>query len=544
MKVCLLYEDHERGYEKYYYDTESIIQDLGLDSLFLAASKEVIYEDDAVKKLADEDTFIRETLHKAMMVPLITAEEITFRQDVIRDCLKNPDLIRWLYSISTAVKGTRDDQSSGLDRSRQGSPIQSLVNEIKRLRKYMDALAAIRDTMMRQSELASKGMSMFRGELLTSFSLEREANIRKLLDDVTFFTDRISVKDEYRDKLVRPRVVLECTLEDGLKLGPMKVQEVSSEYSKFYKRGGTREKIQRFKESRIPDSFLTIEDPRILGQTHQLEFELVNHLVKKLKNFSDEFRTFFDQLKYQTAFYVGVIQMVQHIERFEMEYCFPEVCDRHDLIFEDLKEFVMAIEQRVPVVGNTSALIQKDLLIVTGANQGGKSTFLRSIGIALVMMQCGMPVTAHSFKSGIFPNIFVHFTRREDSAMNSGRLDEELKRMNDIIEHIEEPSLIMLNESFATTTEREGAVIAYNIIRALKEAGVRILTVTHLLSFAERVYKETKDDPDSGVAFLSAERRQDGTRTYHMIPSEPTFTSFGLDLYEKIVGCVNGDGSV
>ncbi len=544
MKVCLLYEDHERGREKYYYDTESIIQDLGLDSLFLVASKEVIYDDGEVKKLEAEDSFVLETLHKTMMVPLNTKEEIEFRQDVVRDSLKFPDLIRGLYGICISVLNSWDEQGSGRDRINQGSPAQALVYEIRRLRKYCDALARIRDTMMRQNGLTSKGLTMFRGELLMAFPLEREANIRKLLDDVLFFTDRITVNDEYREKLVRPRIVLECRLEDGLKLGPMKVQEVSSETSKFFKRGGTREKIQRFMEGRIPDSFPTIEDPRVLGHTHQLEFELVNHLIKKLKNFKEEFRTFFEQLKFQTAFYVGAIQIVQHIERFGMEYCFPEVCDRRDLMFEDLKEFVMAIEQRIHVIGNTTSLKQKDLLIVTGANQGGKSTFLRSIGIALIMMQCGLPVTAHSFKSGIFPRIFVHFTRREDSAMNSGRLDEELKRMNDIIEHIGDGSLIMLNESFATTTEREGAVIAYDIIRALQEAGVRILTVTHLLSFAERVYNETKDDPDSGVAFLSAERRQDGTRTYHMIPGEPTFTSFGLDLYEKIVGNFGTSGSV
>ncbi len=119
--------------------------------------------------------------------------------------------------------------------------------------------------------------------------------------------------------------------------------------------------------------------------------------------------------------------------------------------------------------------------------------------------------------------------------MNSGRLDEELGRMSRIIDEIGEGSLLLLNESFATTTEKEGSVIAYDIIRALKEAGVKILTVTHLLSFARRVHEETKDDPASGVVFLSAERKHDGTRTYRMIRHEPELTSFGLDLYEEIV---------
>ena len=63
----------------------------------------------------------------------------------------------------------------------------------------------------------------------------------------------------------------------------------------------------------------------------------------------------------------------------------------------------MGVARRVTVVGNTCTLDRKNLLIVTGANQGGKSTFLRSIGIAQVMMQCGMPVAAKSFRSGICP---------------------------------------------------------------------------------------------------------------------------------------------
>ena len=119
--------------------------------------------------------------------------------------------------------------------------------------------------------------------------------------------------------------------------------------------------------------------------------------------------------------------------------------------------------------------------------------------------------------------------------MNSGRLDEELGRMNKIVERIGEGSLLLLNESFATTTEKEGSVIAYDIIKALTEAGVKILTVTHLLSFARRIHEESKGNPDSGIEFLSAERKDDGTRTYRMIRHEPELTSFGLDLYEEIV---------
>lgn len=99
----------------------------------------------------------------------------------------------------------------------------------------------------------------------------------------------------------------------------------------------------------------------------------------------------------------------------------------------------------------------------------------------------------------------------------------------------ERDSLIILNESFTSTTEKEGLAIAYDIIKALKEENVKILTVTHLLSFAQKMYDETDDVEQSDIAFLSAEHLENGTRTFKMIPHEQERTSFGLELFEKII---------
>ena len=147
------------------------------------------------------------------------------------------------------------------------------------------------------------------------------------------------------------------------------------------------------------------------------------------------------------------------------------------------------------------------------------------------MLQSGMFVAAKRFASGIFTHLFTHFVRREDMAMNSGRLDEELGRIHRIVEGLAPESMVLLNESFATTTEEEGSEIAYDIIRAFTEAGVKVLTVTHLLTFAKKVYAEEWEK----AVFLSAQRLEDGTRTYKMVAGEPELTSFGLDLYEQVI---------
>ncbi|MBR6256356.1 MAG: hypothetical protein IKR23_03170 [Lachnospiraceae bacterium] len=536
MKVCLLYEDRERVNEVTYYDTASIIKDLGLKTLFVSASKKLIYENGAVKKADKEDTYLAETLRNVMMTPLATAEEIKFRQDIIRDCIAHEDMIRELYTISGMVLLKWNELGRGTrDKMQQSNPVTKLTSEIRVIHLLCDALSRIRGLLGQQEGLESKGLLTFRDELFKAFPEERESFVKKVLDDISFYTDGTEREDEGRSQVIKPRIVMECGLEDGLKFSSLKLEEVSSKSSKFYKPGSTMSKIQDFVNSRQPDSFSVTKDMHINEQSQTLEYGVVMYLTEELKGFTEEFQTFFDRLKFQAAFYLAAVQLAAQMERLGMDKCFPEVCDRRDLEFEELRELVMGLEHSVNVIGNSCKLEDTELMIVTGANQGGKSTFLRSIGIAQVMMQCGLMVWAKSYKSGIFPRIFVHFTRREDSEMNSGRLDEELGRMSKIVEQVGDGSLLLLNESFATTTEKEGSVIAYDIIKALNEAGVRILTVTHLLSFARRVHEESKGKENSGVVFLSAERKEDGTRTFRMIHHEPELTSFGLDLYADIV---------
>jgi DNA mismatch repair ATPase MutS len=538
MKVCLLYEDVERDNREKYYDTASIIKDLGLRSIFDAASKKLIYgRDGHLVKADDPDQYLQETLKAVMMTPLYTWEEISFRQEMIKDCLEHEDLTRSLYEVSRdMLKRWSELGRVPSETFQQGNPAAKLLNEILVLELFMNSLSRVKELLTEADDLKAKGFITLKKEFLEKYSEDREQYVKSVLEDIAFYTESVSDGEEERKTVTKPRIVLECGLEDGLKFSSMKLEEISSEKSKYYKPGSTIALFKDIVEARTPDSFSAVNDIRVAEQTKILEVTVVSYLADELKGFMEEFSTFFDRLKYQMGFYLASVQLVRQLERFELEWCYPTVCDRNDLEFEELKECVMGMGIQTRIVGNTCSFEKKDLLIVTGANQGGKSTFLRSIGIAQVMLQCGLPVTARAFSSGLFPKIFVHFTRREDSEMNSGRLDEELGRMSKIVDEIGDDSLILLNESFATTTEKEGSVIAYDIIKALSEAGVRILTVTHLLSFARRIYEESKENEDIAIEFLTAERLDDGTRTFRMIRHEPELTSFGLDLYEEIVG--------
>ena len=174
-------------------------------------------------------------------------------------------------------------------------------------------------------------------------------------------------------------------------------------------------------------------------------------------------------------------------------------------------------QERRPAV-NTIAAGKNPLVLITGANQGGKTTFLRSLGQACVMMACGMFVAAQVFRA------------EEDQQLQSGKFDEELQRMSGLIDSIHAGDLLLMNESFAATNEREGSEIALGILQALYESGVRVIFVTHFYTLTHALQQRG----DSRILFLRADRQADGTRTFSLHPGEPLATAFGQDIYRRV----------
>jgi len=208
----------------------------------------------------------------------------------------------------------------------------------------------------------------------------------------------------------------------------------------------------------------------------------------------------------------------------------PAPAGERKLSFSGLYDATLALSARRKVVGNDLNADRKNLFIITGANTGGKSTFLRSVGLAHLMMQAGMFVPAESFSSEVCDGIFTHYKREEDRWMESGKWDEELSRMSEIVDNLRPNSLMLFNESFASTNEREGSAIAVQIVRALLDKHVKVFFVTHLYSFARSLF----DQKLGSATFLRAERRPDGTRPFKLIEGEPLQTSYGKDLYDTI----------
>ena len=260
------------------------------------------------------------------------------------------------------------------------------------------------------------------------------------------------------------------------------------------------------------------------------------HLVANaLAQSTDHVLSFFEMLRTELAFYVGCLNLHERLVQKGEPTCFPvpAISGERRHSFKGLYDVCLTLSQKQRVVGNDLNADEKGLAIITGANTGGKSTFLRSIGLSQLMMQCGMFVSAESMSANLADGLFTHYKREEDVTMESGKLDEELGRMSGIVNRIGPNAMLLFNESFTATNEREGSEIARQIVSALLENRMKMFFVTHLYTFAHQIF----DQKLQNSIFLRAERQSDGTRTFKLLKGEPLQTSYGEDLYLMLQTC-------
>jgi DNA mismatch repair ATPase MutS len=260
----------------------------------------------------------------------------------------------------------------------------------------------------------------------------------------------------------------------------------------------------------------------------------VNLVADALAKSNDHILGFWRLLRAELAFYLACTNLHTRLSDLGAATCLPDPqpADGRTWSTTGLYEPCLALRQGRPPVGNDVAADGTTLVMITGANQGGKSTFLRSIGLAQLMMQAGMFAPAQRLRAAVATGLFTHFKREEDASMTRGKFEEELARMRTIAERIRPDGLLLCNEPFAATNEREGAEIARELIRALTGSRVRIVFVTHLFDLADRLWQQHRDT----TRFLRAERDPDGHRTFRLTPGGPEPTSYGEDLYREVFG--------
>lgn len=459
--------------------------------------------------MSQGDKFLYDVGKLAILSSITDIRTIEYRQNVLKDCIKNAAIVREIYQIPIESKENKSRRWMGFFTK---NPSGVLSGSIEMMVMFVELLKKL-------TQIANDHADKFDSEGFQRFF----SMIKSELDDEYF-----SIVDEHLKELkFRDGVLLSASLEKGNE-GTNYMLRKSDGKPFQWLQGifNRKDPVYKFRIHERDDAgFRAITDIKDQG---------INLVANALAQSADHIDSFFGMLRVELAFYVGCLNLYDKLTEMDCPISFPkpEPSKERWHNFKDLYDVSLALTMKKKIVGNEINADEKSLAIITGANQGGKSTFLRAIGLAQIMMQSGMFVAAEFFHANLSEGIFTHYRRKEDASMNSGKLDEELSRMSDIVDIIRPNALILFNESFSATNEREGSEIARQIVTALLDKSIKVFFVTHQYEFAHDFYMKKLNE----AIFLRAERKEGGKRTFKLIEGEPKQTSFGKDLYYKVFG--------
>jgi DNA mismatch repair ATPase MutS len=477
-------------------DEGALVQDLELTLLF--------------EGMAQGDEFLSGVARQVLLAATTgDVDTIRYRQAVLRDCLAQPAAVKQLYALALeALAGERKIHFGLLSKT----PDTVLHRALEVLNVLLETLVKLQQFAAAQApHFASTG---FRTLLA---AIERELGADYLA----------GVRSQLRELEFADGVLVSATLGEGNKGANYTLRKLPA------KRPGLAERLLGPK---APVYTITIaeQDRRGAQALWELRERGINLAANALGQAADHMLGFFDLLRTELAFYIGCLNLHERLAQKGEPICFPTPLTpgerRHAA--RGLYDVGLSLLLQARAVGNDLDGDDKELFLITGANQGGKSTFLRSIGQAQLMMQAGMFVGAESFAANVCAGLFTHYRREEDASMTSGKLDEELARMSAIAARIRPDALLLCNESFAATNEREGSELARQIVTALVHRRIKVFFVTHLNEFAHGLYAQGL----ANTHFLRAGRADDGGRTYKLCAAAPLQTSFGEDLYKQVFG--------
>jgi len=396
--------------------------------------------------------------------PLRDDDAIRYRQEVFRD-LADPGVIGAIQGFAEQMRTMR----------RRLSVAEKCLYRYERERWFLDAASAYRDAVTGLSvelpnlPLESRGLRAVRRYLLAYAASEGFASFMDETRDVLARLEGVRYIVRIKDNRVT------VTEHEG---EPDFADDVMATFAKF-QQGDVKDYRVRI----WPGQHMNHIEARILdivARSHPEAFDALDRFSARYSAFRDEVVCGFDQ---EIHFYLSYLKYIGPLTASGLAFCFPEVsrsskeiaaCDAFDLVLARKLLF-----EGGTVVGNNFSLKGMErLLVVTGPNQGGKTTFARTLGQMHHLASIGCPVPGTEAHLYLPDRIFAHFEREEDITTLRGKLEDELVRIRDIFRHATNDSFVVMNESFTSATLSDTLFLGTEAIEWLTRLDVLGVYVT------------------------------------------------------------------
>ena len=287
-------------------------------------------------------------------------------------------------------------------------------------------------------------------------------------------------------------------------------------------------------------------DTALFKELDRYTKEFSRRISRALKNYRELFFTDINELEHQLDLYDGAVNLINYVRARGLEMCRPKLIEKSqrkmklkgvfDLCFfrqvtsVDYKKFGDEL-----LVRNDISFDEERFYIITGVNNGGKTTFARGVGICQLLAQIGLYVPAGYAEISAVDYIFTHFPREEEIGIDSSRFTTEIKQLKIICDHITPYSMVIMNESIQSTTPNECLEIAGKHLEIMAAAGVRGMYVTHLTGLYDKAKKINEENALSKVGSLVCTAENDtGKRLYKIENAPPLDESMAYSVYDSL----------
>jgi DNA mismatch repair protein MutS len=406
--------------------------------------------------------------------PLHDVEAVHYRHEVLRD-LEKPDVLEAIGSFAEAMRRMREllerAEEMRYELQRQASFVDAVEIYCQAVRSLTDELA--------QRDLASSGLRGLRGYLGAYVASERFTSLAAETKAVK--EALIGIRYSVRSQGGRVTV----TRYGG---DPDYTADVLETFARF-QQGAVKSYLVR-----PPDAIgMNHVEARILdgvAELHPEPFSARAEYCARHPDYLDQTIARFDR---EVQFYISYLEMIGSLRKAGVPFCYPRVSPRSKEI-SARKTFDIALANKlVPegreVVCNDFQLTGPErMFVVSGPNNGGKTTFARTFGQLHHLAGLGLLVPGSEARLFLPDRIFTHFEKEEDIETLRGKLDDELVRVHQILEQATGRSVIVMNESFNATTLNDALFVGTEVMREILELGalgVYVTFVDELASLSE-----------------------------------------------------------
>jgi DNA mismatch repair protein MutS len=385
-------------------------------------------------------------------MPLGSVGEIEYRHDVFRDL---------------EAQGVRDALREFGGHMHRVRSFLTLVRkqhyESERQRWLLDAAllyaAAVSDLSraLDGEELASEGLQAFASYLAEHVGGERFTALASQAAAVLEGLDRVT----YSFRINGTRVTVSRFEEE-----PDYSVEIEALFGRF-RQGDVESTATKVSDGGSMDH-VEAQIAEFVARLFPDEFEALRRFCAAHADFVEPTIAVFDR---EIQFYLAWIDLGEGVAGADLAFCYPEVSSESKReVVEDAFDIALASKLRGQVVRNGYRLEDGErLLVVTGPNQGGKTTFARMVGQLHYLAALGVPVPARTARLHLVDRLFTHFEREEVGGSLRGKLDDELLRVREILDAATARSVVVLNEMFSSATLADARALGAEVLGRLIE---------------------------------------------------------------------------